>query len=40
MSKPYAILALFETPQAIYAAAKEVRDAGYRQWDCLTPFPI
>lgn len=40
MSKPYGILALFDTPHAIYMAAKKVRDAGYQQWDCITPFPL
>lgn len=40
MSKPYGILALFETPHALNAAAKKVRDAGYQKWDCLTPFPL
>lgn len=40
MSKPYGILALFETAPAIYEAAKAVRKAGYRQWDVYTPFPL
>jgi hypothetical protein len=40
MSKPYGILALFESPHALHAAAEKVRDAGYQQWDCLTPFPL
>ena len=40
MSKPYGILALFDTPHAIYAAARKVRDAGYQNWDCITPFPL
>jgi hypothetical protein len=40
MSKSYGILGLFDTPQAVYAAAKEVRDAGYSRWDCHTPFPL
>ena len=38
--KPYGIIAEFETPAAILAAAKQVRDAGYRRWDIFTPFPI
>ena len=37
--KPYGIIAEFETPAAILAAAKQVRDAGYRRWDIFTPFP-
>ncbi len=36
----YGLLAEFETPTAIYAAAERVRDAGYRWWDCHTPFPV
>jgi len=38
--KPYGILAEFDSPAAILAAAKSVRDAGYRRWDIFTPFPI
>lgn len=40
MSKPYGILARFETPQKLYAAAQQVRDAGFKNWDCYTPFPV
>ena len=36
----YGLLAEFETPTAIYSAAERVRDAGYRWWDCHTPFPV
>jgi len=39
-SKTYGILARFETAPAVYEAACAVRDAGYRQWDVLTPFPV
>ena len=38
--KPYGIMAEFDSPAAILAAAKSVRDAGYRRWDIFTPFPI
>lgn len=38
--KLYGLLAEFETPAAIYHAAERVRDAGYRWWDCLVPFPV
>jgi hypothetical protein len=31
---------MFETPGAVMHAAEQVRDAGYRRWDCITPFPI
>ncbi len=30
----------FETVQDLLAAAEKVRDAGYRRWDCHTPFPV
>jgi ActD protein len=36
----YGLIAIFETPAEIYAAAKQVRDAGYQNWDCITPCPI
>lgn len=40
MSKTYGYLALFDTAPAIYAAACKVREAGFKHWDVLTPFPI
>ena len=36
----YGLLAEFETPGAILAAAGKVREAGYRWWDCHTPFAV
>ncbi len=42
-SKPtriYGLLAEFETPGDLMAAAEKCRDAGYRWWDCHTPFPV
>jgi hypothetical protein len=36
----YGLLAEFETPGAIVGAAGRVRGAGYRWWDCHTPFPV
>jgi hypothetical protein len=38
--RPYGLIATFETPGALMRAAEQVRDAGYRRWDCITPFPI
>jgi len=38
--RPYGLIAMFETPGALMRAAEEVRDAGYRKWDCITPFPV
>lgn len=40
MSKTYGYLALFESAPAIYHAARSVREAGFRKWDVLTPFPV
>lgn len=36
----YGLLARFKTAPDIYHAAEAVRDAGFRQWDVYTPFPI
>jgi hypothetical protein len=38
--RPYGLIATFETTAEIFHAAEKVRDAGYRHWDCITPFPI
>jgi hypothetical protein len=38
--KTYGLIATFDTPGAVYHAAEAVRDAGYRKWDCISPFPI
>jgi len=38
--KLYGILAEFDSPAAILAAAKTVSADGYRQWETFTPFPI
>jgi hypothetical protein len=39
-AKSYAIMAEFETPAATLHAAQKVYDAGFRNWDVFTPFPI
>jgi mono/diheme cytochrome c family protein len=36
----HGVLAEYDTPHALKAAAAKVRDAGYRDWDTFTPFPI
>jgi hypothetical protein len=36
----YGLLAEFDSPEALTAAAKEVRAAGYRRLDAFTPFPV
>ena len=40
MNKNYGLIAAFDTTSAVYHACEQVRDAGYSQWDALTPFPI
>lgn len=39
-SKLWGLAAEFSTPAEITAAAKKVREAGFRWWDCHTPFPV
>jgi hypothetical protein len=39
-AQPYGLIASFETTADIYHAAELVRDAGYKHWDCISPFPI
>ena len=34
------ILAEFENPAELIAAAEKLRDAGYKEFDCYSPFPI
>jgi len=34
------MVGLFEDPDALIRAAQRVRDAGYRKWDCHTPYPV
>ena len=36
----YGVLAEFDTPGALVKAAKKVRDAGYTEFDCYSPFPV
>src|SRR5271170_3512469 len=36
----HGLIATFDTPGAVMRAAEQVRDAGYRRWDVITPFPI
>ncbi|MFM7148655.1 MAG: DUF3341 domain-containing protein [Gemmataceae bacterium] len=38
--KPYGLVAEFETPQELVAAAEKARDAGFRRMDAYSPFPI
>ena len=36
----YGYLAEFKSASALYKAAAKVRDAGFRKWDCYTPYPV
>jgi ActD protein len=36
----YGLLAEFDSPEALTAAAKAAREVGYRRLDAFTPFPI
>jgi hypothetical protein len=36
----YGLLAEFATPGGLLEAARTVRDAGYKRWDCYSPFPV
>lgn len=33
-------IGLFDEPDALLHAAGKVRDAGYTEWDCHTPYPV
>jgi hypothetical protein len=36
----FGLMATFDSPEAVLAAAERVRDAGYKAWDCITPYPV
>ena len=36
----YALLAEYDTPGELVDAARKVKDAGYKQFDCYSPFPV
>jgi Protein of unknown function (DUF3341) len=38
--KVYGIAAEYPSAAALYEAAKQVRDAGFKRWDVHSPFPI
>jgi hypothetical protein len=38
--KIHGVVAVFETSGDIFHAAEKVRDAGFKNWDVITPFPI
>jgi hypothetical protein len=38
--KIYGLMAEFDSPGEVLAAAKKIRSAGFRHWDVFSPFPI
>jgi len=38
--RAYGLLAEFDSPEALTAAARKARDAGYQRLDAFTPFPV
>jgi hypothetical protein len=40
MAEPYGLLAEFERPEDLLAAAKHAQAAGYRELDAFSPFPV
>ena len=44
MSEPrqtlYGLIGEFDSPKALMAAARKVREAGYRRFDAFAPFPV
>jgi len=38
--RPYCIIAVFDTPEAILKAARHLRELGYRAIEAYTPFPV
>lgn len=36
----YGYLAEFKSASALHKAAQKVRDAGFKKWDCYSPYPI
>src|SRR3954470_5572631 len=36
----YGLMAEFETPGQLVAAARKVREAGFKKFDAFTPYPI
>lgn len=36
----FGIAATFRTTPDVYHACEKVRDAGFKRWDCYSPFPI
>lgn len=39
-AKTWGVMASFTEAPQLVRAAEQVRDAGYRKWDCHTPYPV
>ena len=39
-TKQIGLVGLYDDPAALIRGAEQVRDAGYRHWDCHTPYPV
>ncbi len=39
-TKPFGVVAVFDTPGELYHACEALRDAGYKSFDAHTPFPV
>jgi hypothetical protein len=37
---PLGLVGLYDDPDSLIRGAEAVRDAGYRHWDCHTPYPV
>jgi len=40
MTRPYGLIAAFDSTPDLYRACEQVRDAGFTKWDAITPFPV
>jgi hypothetical protein len=40
MKKTYGMIAAFDSTPGLFQACERVRDAGFKQWDAITPFPV
>ena len=40
VQRVYGYLAEFKNASQLYKAAEKVRDAGFKKWDCYTPYPV
>jgi hypothetical protein len=38
--KTVGMAGLFDNPDALLRCAEKVRDAGFKKWDCHTPYPV